>query len=140
MRQTHSYSFTPLNKRFPTCIDVLLPVIELRRGTTYTFLVNGGTEKEAAIAAADGEGGDYHPFYLTTSISGGYAQLKPEERIKQTILAGIRLVVEQPSPSSPYVVGFQPTAVGPLCRFTETEESWKAAAGGMCIVCSSGRW
>ena len=140
-------------------------MIELRRGTTYRFLINGGNTNTVAMEkrrkhrkreddpdccdrddpdCCDSDDPDddsypnhyqeYHPFYLTSSIAGGYAQLAPSERIKQRILAGIRLVVEQPTPNSPYVVGFEPTALGPLCLFTETKDSYEAAAGGTCLT------
>lgn len=127
----------------PFLVDILLPVIEMRRGTTYRFLVNGGTKDQAlssssssALNIGNGDGGntEYHPFYLTSSISGGYALLDPSERIKQRILAGIRLIVEQPEPNSPYVVSFEPTAMGPLCLYTETNQSQEAANGGRCTV------
>lgn len=112
--------------------DILLPVIEMRRGTKYRFLVNGGSRDSKTIMPEErvNHNDEYHPFYLTSSISGGYALLDPTERIKQRILAGIRLVAEQPEPNSPYVVSFEPTAVGPLCLYTETSKSHDAAAGG----------
>ena len=37
--------------------DLLIPVIEMVRGTTYTFIVNGGDDPTSSS--------EYHPFYLT---------------------------------------------------------------------------
>ncbi|KAL7580487.1 hypothetical protein ACA910_003619 [Epithemia clementina (nom. ined.)] len=100
--------------------DILVPVIELRRGSTYSFYVNGGNDP----AQASTEGG-YHPLYLTTSISGGYAQKSSSERGSETVLGGIRM-----NGQGGDVVEFEPTAFGPLCRYYETNASPAAASGG----------
>ncbi|KAL7580488.1 hypothetical protein ACA910_003620 [Epithemia clementina (nom. ined.)] len=100
--------------------DILIPVIELRRGTTYTFYVNGGGNNNNNSA------GDLnHPFYLTTSIAGGYnAKTRDNNNTveEETILAGLETL----NGGASYVA----TTVGPLCRFVETNESAAAAVGG----------
>ena len=43
--------------------DTLIPELVVERGRTYTFLVYGG--ENPAISS------NYHPFYITDSMSGG---------------------------------------------------------------------
>ena len=50
----------------------LIPELTLRRNVTYTFLVSGGDDPV--------ESGNYHPFYITDDVNGGYAQLTEAER------------------------------------------------------------
>ncbi|KAL7580500.1 hypothetical protein ACA910_003630 [Epithemia clementina (nom. ined.)] len=91
--------------------DNLIPVVELRRGTTYRFFVNGGPN---------------HPFYLTTSVNGGYKQLDPETRAKETAVAGIQFTNQTADGSQ--VFDFTPTAVGSLCLYKENGNSKEEAA------------
>ena len=43
---------------------MLIPNITVYRGTTYTFTVEGGSDPTNPA--------QYHPFYITSSSSGGY--------------------------------------------------------------------
>ena len=52
--------------------DMLVPELEVKRGKTYTFLVEGGNNPD--------DQSNYHPFYITDSISGGYLLNTPEQR------------------------------------------------------------
>ena len=81
----------------------LIPELVLRRGTTYRFRVNGG---------------DPHPFYLTESPSGGYAQLSPEERKAETIFAGVTPTGWDLNGG---VTQFESGGVGTTCRYEETD-------------------
>jgi hypothetical protein len=60
----------------------LAPQMVMRRGTTYTFKVNGGNDPN--------DGGNYHPFYLTTSARGGYQQLSPSGKLT-ILLCSVRI-------------------------------------------------
>ncbi|KAL3912541.1 MAG: hypothetical protein SGILL_006840, partial [Bacillariaceae sp.] len=95
----------------------LIPEMVMRRGTTYTFKVNGGTDPEADSL--------YHPFYLTTSERGGYQQLSPADRLNETPLAGID--ISQQSDSG--VFGFEATAIAPICSYQVTGTSGEAMLG-----------
>ena len=44
--------------------DTLIPELVVQRGKTYTFIVFGGDDST--------QSGNYHPFYITDSESGGY--------------------------------------------------------------------
>jgi hypothetical protein len=85
--------------------DILIPVIEMRRGTTYRFLVNGGDD--ASLNS------QYHPLYITDSLEGGYAQFFPNPT--ETVYAGIEVADDNSS--------FEVTAAGPLCNFGTTDET-----------------
>ena len=93
--------------------DLLLPVIEMERGTTYTFLVNGGN--------VETDSANYHPMYLTTSISGGYAQITEVERADENIFNGLT-VLEGGS--------FEATALAPICKYSATESTQDTLANG----------
>ena len=41
---------------------VLIPELVIQRGSTYTFMVEGGSDPN--------EPSEYHPFYITTSSTG----------------------------------------------------------------------
>jgi hypothetical protein len=94
--------------------DYLIPVIELRRGKTYTFRVNGGDDAESLS--------EYHPMYLTTSISGGYSQLTEEERMDQEIFGGLEIIDGD-------VNNYNATATGPLCMYEVGDETTEASDG-----------
>ena len=51
--------------------DTLIPELVVERGRTYKFLVYGGNNPADAT--------NYHPFYITDSISGGRLLNTPEE-------------------------------------------------------------
>lgn len=99
--------------------DLLIPVIEMRRGTEYTFVVNGGDDPE--------NGTRNHPFYIAKGDKGGYAQLTPAERLAEAPLAGI-MVLE--TDGSGGVTDFAATAVAPICNYETTEESSVALETG----------
>lgn len=98
--------------------DILIPLVEIRRGTTYTFLVNGGDDPTSAA--------QHHPFYLTDSLVGGYTQISPSDRAAETVYAGIE-ITEQTSEG---VTAFTATAQGPICEYTGSVETQDALEGG----------
>ena len=51
----------------------MIPVLRLRRGVTYTFIVEAGNDPN--------DGPNYHPFYITDSEDGGILLDTPEERL-----------------------------------------------------------
>uniref|UniRef100_A0A914HJX7 DM13 domain-containing protein n=1 Tax=Globodera rostochiensis TaxID=31243 RepID=A0A914HJX7_GLORO len=65
----------------------------LKRGVTYTFIIEGGHNETVAEL--------YNPFYLTDSFYGGYAKLSNDEKQK--------------------VRKFTQEEIGRLCRWTETK-------------------
>merc|ERR1712106_767600 len=81
---------------------LLIPEIYVVRGKTYTFVVEGGDDKEFAAG--------YHPFYITDDPEGGYEFKSAKERRKSKVLAG----VEQTR-----FGGTVPTATGRLCEWKE---------------------
>ena len=92
----------------------IVPELELRRGTTYRFLVNGGDDPATSSV--------YHPLYITDSIAGGYAGLTAEERKEETVFAGIDIITE----TEQGVTEFEPTAVGPICSYTAGDDTMAA--------------
>ena len=50
----------------------LIPELVVERGRTYTFIIEGGNDSTDLS--------NYHPFYITDSISGGRLQNTEEER------------------------------------------------------------
>ena len=81
---------------------LLIPEIYVVRGKTYTFVVEGGDNKEFAAG--------YHPFYITDDPEGGYEFKSDRERRAVRVLAG----VEQTR-----FGGTVPTATGRLCEWKE---------------------
>lgn len=51
---------------------LLIPEINVVRGRTYTFVVEGGNDPETPA--------NYHPFYITDDPIGGYEYKSEEER------------------------------------------------------------
>lgn len=51
---------------------LLIPEINVVRGQTYTFVVEGGLDPEIPAK--------YHPFYITDDPVGGYGYKTAEER------------------------------------------------------------
>ena len=47
-------------------------MLRVRRGVTYTFIVEAGDDVN--------DGPNYHPFYITNSIDGGILLDTPEQR------------------------------------------------------------
>ena len=107
----HCRSHTPVAFFFT---DILIPVIEMRRGTTYRFLVNGGDDPTSTA--------QYHPLYLTDSLDGGFAQRTPLEQADETIFAGVEITGE----TAEGVTGYTATAEGAICEYTggtDTEDA-----------------
>ena len=77
---------------------LLAPVIKMKRGTTYIINVFGGNDPT--------ELENYHPFYLTSSPTGGYKQLSEEE--KRVCDAKI----DSPGWIPPYIVRIPTCATG----------------------------
>lgn len=46
--------------------NMLIPELFVRRGSSYTFMIEGGTDSTNLAR--------YHPFYITDSINGGRLQ------------------------------------------------------------------
>ncbi|KAF5269717.1 hypothetical protein FQA39_LY08640 [Lamprigera yunnana] len=80
---------------------LLIPEINVVRGRTYTFVVEGGSDSEIPAK--------YHPFYITDDPIGGYEYKTPEERAKIKIFAGVE---------SERDGTVRPTGVGRLCHWT----------------------
>jgi hypothetical protein len=51
---------------------LLIPEINVVRGKTYTFVVEGGNNPETPA--------NYHPFYITDDPIGGFEYKNEEER------------------------------------------------------------
>jgi hypothetical protein len=92
----------------------------MRRGTTYTFLISGGNTPDS--------NSEYHPMYLTTSESGGYAQISPAERAAQTVFAGIE-VTETDGDGN--VVAFVSTLEAPICLYEVTDSTFSLPESGV---------
>lgn len=80
---------------------LLIPVINVVRGKTYTFVVEGGHNPDIPAK--------YHPFYITDDPIGGYEYKTPEERSKVKIFAGATQARDGT---------VSPTGVGRLCHWT----------------------
>eukprot|EP00096_Caligus_rogercresseyi_P009207 TRINITY_DN3088_c0_g1_i4.p1 TRINITY_DN3088_c0_g1~~TRINITY_DN3088_c0_g1_i4.p1 ORF type:complete len:687 (-),score=204.33 TRINITY_DN3088_c0_g1_i4:473-2533(-) len=80
----------------------LIPEINLVRGRTYTFIVEGGKNSEVPAK--------YHPFYITDDPEGGYQYKTPEQRDKIRVFAG----VEQNESGEAF-----PSGSGRLCEWVE---------------------
>jgi hypothetical protein len=97
--------------------DLLIPVITMRRGTTYTFKVSGGDDDQSPS--------EYHPLYLTTSIAGGFSQLSPSERLSELILAGLEITKQDFNGT----YDFNVQAAGPMCAYESTAATDQALDG-----------
>ena len=98
--------------------DLLVPVIEMRRGTTYTFSVSGGDDPAVSP--------EYHPFYLTDSLIGGYNNQEPSVRAQETVFGGIEVT----NATDDEVFEFDPLVVAPICLYSATSESNSAVEEG----------
>jgi hypothetical protein len=83
----------------------------MRRGTTYRFYANGGDDEESSS--------EFHPLYLTASVDGGYQQFSPEERLQETVLAGIEITNQ----TAEGVFAFESTAAAPICVYKAGEDT-----------------
>lgn len=61
--------------------DLLIPELYVKRGETYTFIVEGGMEPDQPAR--------YHPFYITDSPLGGIGQSDNKPRT-ETTYAGVK--------------------------------------------------
>uniref|UniRef100_A0A8D8T4B4 Protein Skeletor, isoforms D/E n=1 Tax=Cacopsylla melanoneura TaxID=428564 RepID=A0A8D8T4B4_9HEMI len=84
---------------------LLIPEVNVVRGKTYTFIVEGGLDPDIPAK--------YHPFYITDDPIGGYQHKTPEEKENVRIFAGAK------REKSGSVV---PTGVGRLCNWTPDPE------------------
>jgi hypothetical protein len=91
----------------------------MQRGTKYTFIINGGNTPDS--------NSEYHPMYITTSPSGGYAQISAAERAAQTVLAGIQ-VTERDADGN--IVGFVSTLEAPICLYETTDSTFTLPKSG----------
>nr|XP_023024529.1 protein Skeletor, isoforms D/E-like [Leptinotarsa decemlineata] len=82
---------------------LLIPEINVVRGKTYTFVVEGGLDPEVSAK--------YHPFYITDDPIGGYEYKTPEERKNVRNFAGVRVAKDGT---------IIPTGTGRLCHWTQT--------------------
>ncbi|XP_076177973.1 protein Skeletor, isoforms B/C isoform X2 [Ptiloglossa arizonensis] len=80
--------------------DLLIPELTVERGQTYTFIVEGGNEPSDPAR--------YHPFYITDSREGGFAQKTEEEQMEERVFAGVKYNAD----GYPY-----PDAVGRYCAW-----------------------
>jgi hypothetical protein len=85
----------------------------MRRGTKYTFRISGGNTPNS--------NSEFHPLYFTTSASGGFAQMSPEERARQTILAGINVTQRD---SIGNVVGYESPLQAPICQYQVSDATF----------------
>lgn len=81
---------------------LLIPEINVVRGKTYTFVVEGGDDKQFAAG--------YHPFYITDDPEGGYEHKSDAERRRLRVFAGVK---------ETRFGGTVPTATGRLCEWKE---------------------
>ncbi|KAJ8942165.1 hypothetical protein NQ318_002555 [Aromia moschata] len=82
---------------------LLIPEINVVRGKTYTFVVEGGVDPEFSAK--------YHPFYITDDPVGGYEYKTPEERKNVRVFAGVSTAKDGSA---------VPTGTGRLCHWTLT--------------------
>jgi len=108
---------------------LLIPEIYVVRGKTYTFVVEGGDDKEFAAG--------YHPFYITDDPEGGYEFKSKAERRRVQVFAG----VEQTR-----FGGIVPSATGRLCEWKEDEKkpanrftSFGAYQRSLSLYCQEGQ-
>ncbi|XP_043256942.1 protein Skeletor, isoforms B/C [Colletes gigas] len=62
--------------------DLLIPELTVKRGQTYTFIVEGGNDST--------ETSRYHPFYITDSPKGGFSQKTEEQQMEEKVYAGVK--------------------------------------------------
>ncbi|XP_076651402.1 DM13 and DOMON_DOH domain-containing protein skeletor isoform X1 [Halictus rubicundus] len=107
---------------------LLIPEINVVRGTKYTFVTEGGEDAETPAR--------YHPFYITDDPIGGYQHKTPEEKAKVKIFAGAQRQRGQ----------YRPTGVGRLCNWVPDQNqppadefsSFGAYQRTLTLVCERG--
>ncbi|XP_046909339.2 protein Skeletor, isoforms B/C isoform X2 [Dermatophagoides farinae] len=85
---------------------LMIPELVLKRGTTYTFWVEGGNDHENNARR--------HPLYLTTSDEGGFEYKTPDERRLERVMAGVGI-----TPNGT----IYPIAEGRSCKWHLTSET-----------------
>ena len=60
---------------------MLIPELVVRRGQTYTFIVEAGDDPANSA--------EYHPFYITDSPNGGRVFATAEERSVSWVINGV---------------------------------------------------
>lgn len=80
---------------------LLIPEINVVRGKTYTFVVEGGHDPDTPAK--------YHPFYITDDPVGGYEYKNDEEKANVRIYAGVK---------RNRFGALAPTGIGRLCNWT----------------------
>jgi len=84
---------------------LMVPDIYLKRGYSYSFKVQGGSNPNSAEF--------YHPFIITDEHVGGYDRLTEEQRKNVRVLAGVEFTWRgKPRPNS----------AGPLCLWKHRKE------------------
>jgi len=84
---------------------LMVPQLYLRRGLTYFFKVEGGSNPRSPEF--------YHPFMVTDEPVGGYDRLTQEQRKKVRVLAGVQFTRRGLS---------RPTSAGRLCMWKHRRE------------------
>jgi len=84
---------------------LMVPELYLRRGLTYTFKVEGGSNPRSAEY--------YHPFMITDEPIGGYDRLTEYQRKQVRVLAGVEFTRRGLS---------RPTSAGRLCLWKHRKE------------------
>ncbi|XP_058062739.1 protein Skeletor, isoforms B/C isoform X1 [Anopheles bellator] len=108
---------------------LLIPEVNVVRGKTYTFVVEGGLDPNVPAK--------YHPFYITDDPVGGYEHQPEEDRKNIRIFAGVHR-----SRSGKLM----PTGVGRLCNWTPNQDgppadeypSFGAYQRSLTLKCDSG--
>ena len=59
----------------------LIPYIQLERGKTYVFAVEGGNDPDNPARN--------HPLYITDDAHGGYGRKSVDDRALETVYAGV---------------------------------------------------
>ncbi|KOC59250.1 Protein Skeletor, isoforms B/C [Habropoda laboriosa] len=83
---------------------LLIPEINVVRGTKYSFVVEGGENPDVQAR--------YHPFYITDDPIGGYQHKTPEEKAKVKIFAGAQRQRGT----------YRPTGTGRLCNWLPDQD------------------
>lgn len=85
--------------------DILVPVLGVERGKTYTFSVFGGDSKDSSS----------HPFYITSNADGGFQRQSPAQRAEETIYAGIDNIETDAQGG---ITAFRATGKGAMCQIS----------------------
>ncbi|XP_037077644.1 LOW QUALITY PROTEIN: protein Skeletor, isoforms B/C-like [Pollicipes pollicipes] len=108
---------------------LLIPEINVVRGKTYTFVVEGGLDPDRSAK--------FHPFYITDDAEGGYEFKSQAERANVRVFAGVSLDRNGKA---------QPTATGRLCSWKENPSEPADAHGSfgayqrtLQLVCEEGQ-